>query len=152
MRKFSYLILTCFTVFLAGCFDATQELTLNEDGSGVLSNTNDMSNVFSMMGQMGGGSQMDKLKDMDSTILFSTLVDSIAGLTPEEKQLISKGTMKILINQKDEKLLTTIRFPFQKISDLKTLQNALPKLSEETTKKLAGGKMEMPMGMNEDDM
>jgi len=152
MRKLSYLILTCFTVLLAGCFETTQELTLNADGSGVLSTTNDMSNIFSMMGQMGGGSQLEKMKDMDSTIRLADLVDSVKGLTAEEKTLIKKGTMKIVLKQKDEKFFTTISFPFQKTSDLKILQQALPKMTEEATKKMANGKAELPMGMSEDDM
>src|SRR5437762_10606681 len=136
MRKFICLILTCFTIFLAGCFETTQELTLNENGSGVLNSTNDMSNIFSMMGQMGGGSQMDKIKDMDSTIRLSDLVDSVKGLTAEEKALIKKGTMKIVLKQKDEKFFTTLSFPFQKIGDVKILQQALPKMTEEATKKI----------------
>jgi hypothetical protein len=152
MRKFSYLIFTCFTIFLTGCFETTLELTLNEDGSGILSSTNDMSNIFSMMGQMGGGNQMDKLKDMDSTIRLSGLVDSVKDLTAEEKALIRKGTMKIVLKQKDEKFFTVLSFPFQKISDVKILQQALPKMTEEATKKIANGKAELPMGMNEDEM
>jgi len=152
MRKLSYLILTCFTVFLAGCLDTTQELTLNENGSGVFKYTNDMGKIFSMLGQMGGGGQMDKLKDMDSTVRLSDIVDSIKSLTAAEKALISKGTMKIVLNQKDEKFFSIMSFPFQKLSDVKILQQALPKISEEATKKMAEGKAEMPMGMNEDDM
>ena len=132
--------------------DTTQELTLNENGSGVFRSTNDMSKIFSMLGQMGGGSQMDKLKDMDTTIRLSDLVDSVKGLTAAEKTLISKGNMKIVLKQKDEKFFTVMSFPFQKLSDVKTIQQALPKMTEEATKKIADGKAEMPMGMNEDDM
>ena len=152
MRKLSYLILSCFTVFLAGCLDTTQEITLNENGTGVFKYTNDLSKIFTMMSQMGGSSQLDKIKDMDSTVRLSDLMDSVKGLSPAEKALISKGNMKIVLNQKDEKFFTLMSFPFQKVSDVKIIQQALPKLSEEATKKLAEGKAEMPMGMNEDDM
>lgn len=153
MKKIIYLVLTCFTIVLAGCFDTTEELTLNTDGSGTISTTNDMSNVFSMMGQMGGGSQqLDKLKDMDTTIKFASLMDSIKNLSAEEKKLISKGTMKIVVNQKAEKLISSTSFPFQKASDVAIIQKAFPKVGEEATKKMGSGKMEMPMGMNEDDM
>jgi hypothetical protein len=153
MRKLIYSILTFFMVLLAGCFETTQELTLNEDGSGVLTTTNDMSNVFSMLGQMGGAAdKMEKIKDVDSVISFATLVDSIPDLSPEEKKLISKGTMKIVLKQKDEKLYTTLSFPFQKISELKIIQGALPKVGEQASKKLMGDKMEMPIGMDESDV
>jgi len=153
MRKLIYAILVCFTILFAGCFETTEEITLNEDGSGVFSTTKDMSNVFTMMGQMGGASdKMDKIKDMDSTIRFSSIVDSIKDLTAEEKQVIKKGVMKIVLNQKDEKLYTKLTFPFQKINELKIIQRALPKVGEEASKKLMAGKMDMPMGMDEDDM
>jgi hypothetical protein len=151
MRKLNYLMLACFTLLLAGCLDTTQELTLNADGSGMLTSTNDMSKALSMMGQMGGG-QMDKLKDMDTTIRFSDLVDSVKDLTAQEKALIKKGIMKIVLKQKDEKLYSVLSFPFQKTSDIKILQQALPKMTEEATKKIANGKAEMPMAMNEDEM
>lgn len=152
MRKLSCLLVVVATL-LAGCFETTEEITLNEDGSGRLTYTTDLSNIFSMMGQMASGKEMDKAKNMDTTISFSKFADSIKDITAQEKALMKNGTLRMMLNMKDEKFLNVISFPFKKIEELKILKQALPKAGSEALKKLASRQSaDLPPGMSMDDI
>src|SRR5258705_13098934 len=113
MKKIFLLITLAVTLFLTGCFETTQEINLNADGSGTLSTTNDMSSIVGLLKQMDS-KEKNKIGDeaIDTIIALSTQVDSIENLTSEEKELLKKGTMHINMNLKDEKLSTNLRFPF----------------------------------------
>lgn len=137
MKKLSGLFVLICTIFLVSC-ETTQEITINKDGSGSLSNTSDMSNLIGMLKTMGGDS-VDRIPNADTTILLAGIADSIEGLTALQKKIINQGSMKLTLNMQDEKLITKTRFPFQKLDDLRTLNNAMPKVSEAISKKLPGG-------------
>ena len=152
MKKLFYSLITVLSILLAGCFDTTQEITINEDGSGMLINTTDMSSMVGMMKQFGGDDAA-KMPNMDTTILFSTLADSIADITPQEKELVKKGDMKLTINMKDEVFKSKMSFPFQKTSDLTILKTLIPKVMDKAMTKMMGGAgTEMPAGMNGQEM
>jgi hypothetical protein len=121
-----------------GCFETTQEVTINKDGSGMFTNTTDLSNLIALIKQMGKD-EADKMQNTDTTIPLSGMADSIAGLTPEQKRIVDKGAMKLTLNMQDEKLLVKLNFPFEKLSDIESLKEILPKLSVSALKKLPGG-------------
>jgi len=58
--------------------------------------------------------------------------------------------MKLTLNMHDEKLLVKLNFPFEKLSDVESLKEVLPKLSVSALKKLPGGD-QMPAGAGESD-
>ena len=113
-------IFVCCTLLLSGCFETTQEINLNEDGSGTLSNTNDMSALAGLAKQMGG-KEVEKMDNevIDTTMALSSQVDSIKGLTSEEKELMKRGTMHVNMNLKDDKFITTMMFPFASPAEIK---------------------------------
>jgi hypothetical protein len=150
MKKLFYLLLTLSSIFLAGCFDTTQEVTINADGSGTLVNTMDMSSMVGMMKQFGGD-EASKMPNMDTTILFSTFADSIPDITAQEKELVKKGNMKLSINMKEEAFVIKMVFPFQKTSDLATIKSVIPKAMDQAMKKMVGN-AEMPAGMSSQEM
>ncbi len=150
MKKIFLLITLFATLFLAGCFETTQEINLNEDGSGTLSTTNDMSAIIGLVKQMGS-KETDKIGDqaIDTTIALSSQVDSIENLTPQEKELLKKGTMHVNMNLKDEKFSTNIRFPFTSPSEIKKYNQLTDKVMGEALKDKLGdspvpGMEEMP--------
>ena len=145
MKKFIALFSLVCTIFLVGC-ETTQEITINKDGSGLLSNTSDMSNLVGMLKMMGGDSLNKAMPNTDTTILLAGIADSIEGLNAAQKKIIDQGTMKLTLNMQDEKLITKANFPFQKINDLKLLNAAMPKVSEAISKKLPAGD-QMPSGL-----
>jgi len=150
MKKLCYSFLAVCALLLAGCFETTQEVTINGDGSGLWINTTDMSSMMGMMKQFGGD-DASKMPNMDTTISFSALADSIADITPQEKSLIKQGNMKLSVNLKNEVFLLKLNFPFQKSSDMATLKSVMPKVLDAATKKLMNG-APMPAGMDNQEM
>jgi len=139
----SLFIITC-CILLVGCFETTQDLTINKDGSGIFTNTTDLSNMIAFIKQMGGD-EADKMQDTDTTISLTGVADSIAGLTADQKRIVNKGTMKLTLNMQNEKLLVKLNFPFERLTDVELLKDVLPKLSVSALKKLPGGD-QMPAG------
>src|SRR5436190_20396330 len=115
MKKFIASLLVCSSLLLAGCFESTQEITLNEDGSGTLSNTTDLSALIGLTKQMGGAEQIEKAPQqvMDSTVSMEKGADSIPNLTPAEREMARKGILRIKMNLKEEKFVTNMAFPFK---------------------------------------
>lgn len=145
MRKLLFSIIAAGSLLLTGCYDTIQEITLNEDGSGTISNSNDLSGILGVAKNMGAGEELEKAGEekLDSTIQLADGVDSIPNLTPEEKKLASKGTLKLQMDLKAEKFVTNLIFPFSKPSDIITYNKLSGKILSETMKDQAGG---MPTG------
>jgi len=136
MRKIILSILTISTLFLGGCLETTQEITLNEDGSGIISNTNDMGALIALAKQMGGGAEIEKAGQqvIDSTISMMEGADSIPNLSSEEREMARKGTLRINMNLKDEKFLTNLSFPFSAVSQVPAINRLSGKIMTETMK------------------
>ncbi|MFI5185173.1 MAG: hypothetical protein ACHQF0_00450 [Chitinophagales bacterium] len=149
MKKILYSLFSACAILLTGCFETTQETTINKDGSGLFSNTLDLSNMIGLLKQMGGD-DAQKMQNADTTISLAGITDSIGEFTPEQKKIISKGTMKLTLNMQDEKLLIKLNVPFQKTSDIAMLKEVLPKISEAAMKKLPGTD-QMPAGLGNSD-
>lgn len=113
MKRTLYAVLAA-TFLLAGCLETTQEITLKEDGSGTFSTTSDMSSVLGLAKQMGGGSEMEKMseQEVDTVLALGNQADSLQDLSPEEKEMLKKGTMAMKMNLKKEQFLTRLDFPF----------------------------------------
>ena len=149
MKRFVSLSIVICCILLVGCFETTQEVTINKDGSGMFTNTTDLSNMIALIKQMGGD-EANKMLNTDTTISLTGVADSIAGLTAEQRGIVNKGTMKLTLNTQDEKLLVKLDFPFKKLSDVELLKQILPKLSVSALKKLPGGD-QVPAGAADAD-
>ena len=148
MKKILFSLFILSSLFLTGCLETTQEITLNEDGSGTVSNTNDMSALIGLAKQMGGAQEMEKAgtQKIDSSFSLAAGADSIPNLTPVEKQMVKKGTAHILMNLKDEKFVTNILFPFSSVTEVPIYNKLSVKILAETMKSQMGG---VPMGGGE---
>ncbi len=136
MRKLFFSLVTASALVLTGCLETIQEITLKADGSGTLSNTNDMSAMIGLVKQMGGGAELEKAGDkkIDSTINLASQADSIPNLTAEEKAMASTGTLNINADIKEEKFLTNLVFPFSKPNDIPALNKLSGKIMAEVMK------------------
>jgi hypothetical protein len=134
MKNFFLSIFAGILFLLTGCLETTQEITINGDGSGTITNTNDMSSLLAMAKQMGGATEMEKAGDqkIDSTISLSEGLDSISNLSPEEKVLVAKGILKVNMDLKNEKFITSIIFPFASPTEIATLNSLSGKIMTET--------------------
>jgi hypothetical protein len=146
MKKFLGALLSASVIFLAGCFDTTDEVTLKDDGSGVFTSTNDLSAVLGVAKQMGG-KDADKMEDtkIDTTFSLASKVDSLESLTAEEKLIMAKGMMHMKVNLKEEKAVVTMSFPFSSTTEIGKISQLSNKLMAEALKSQMGGD-ESPMG------
>jgi hypothetical protein len=126
IKKISILSLVVF--FLVGCFDITQESTINDDGSGVFTSKTDMGSMLGMLKTMGGdeAKEMDSLK-ADTTIQLASLKDSLQGLTDVEKKMLDKATLKIVMDVPEEIFNIKFNFPYSKPSELEVINSILKK-------------------------
>ncbi|MDZ4792658.1 MAG: hypothetical protein SGI83_00110 [Bacteroidota bacterium] len=147
MRKLIVSLLTAVSFFLAGCFETTQEITLNEDGTGTVSNTNDLSALIGLAKQMGGGAEIEKApqQEIDSTVSMKEGADSIPNLTAEEREMARNGTLKINMNLKKEKFSTNLAFSFSKPSQVAEYNKLSGKIMAETMKDQMGDGGTIPM-------
>jgi hypothetical protein len=131
MKKTSLLLSIACTLLLAGCFELTDEITLKADGSGVVSSTNDMSTLITLAKSMGGAEAMEKAgdKSTDTTVSLEKIADSVSALTPEEKDLVRKGTLSMKISMKDEKMVTRLEIPFSKVQQIERIKAISSKIS-----------------------
>lgn len=145
MQKFILSILTAGTLFLTGCLETVQEVTLNDDGSGTYMNTNDMGKILAVAKNMGGAST-DKIPQqaVDTSFSFASEADNMTNLSAEEKELLKKGSVHIKMNIADEQFLTKMSFSFSTMNDIQKFNKLSGKMMMESLK----GQMpaEMPMG------
>jgi hypothetical protein len=136
MKKIAYLLLAFLAIIVTSCFDTTQETSVNDNGSGTLVSTTDLSNLIGMMKQFGGdeSKKIEKLSK-DTTIALATVADSIEGLTPKEKALLKDATLALKINIPDEKFIIKVKAPFSSMSDIPSLNAVVTKAMNTAMKK-----------------
>jgi hypothetical protein len=129
MKKLLSFILFSCTILLAGCFEITEEVIINQDGTGVYTTTNDMSAIMGIAKQMGGdeAKKLDNEK-RDTTFSLATQADSIKDITEEDRALLRKGTFHAQMNASEEKFFTSVSFPFSSVSQVSTLNNLSKKV------------------------
>lgn len=148
MKKILFIILSAGTLLLAGCFETTEEITINEDGTGTFVNTNDMSSVLSIAKNMGAaGSDKMPVKVMDSSFSMVSAADKMEGLSEADKELLKKGTMHIKMNLDEEVMKTSMSFSFANPDDIQKFNKLAGKVMMESAKKQMPA--DLPMGGGE---
>ncbi len=139
MKKMLYSLLMVSSLFLVGCLETTQEVTIHEDGSGTASYTTDMSALIGMIKMMGGGEDLKGMNQvLDSTIAMSSIADSIPDLSDTEKGLMNKGEVKVNLDIKQEKFMTKLNFPFGSVTDIHTCNQLAGKVVGQALKGQGG--------------
>ena len=131
MKKIAGLLSVILSVFISGCFDTVQEITINNDGSGAFTSTTDMGNMIKMVKMMGS----DQTKGIDSLVMdtvfsLAAFKDSVPGLTNGEIKLLENAKFKTAINAAEEKLQVAFSFPFSDVSDVSSINNLLKKTKD----------------------
>ncbi len=142
MKKIVVSLFAGCAILLTSCFDTVQEITLNDDGSGVYVNTNDMSKAITIAKNMGAADKMPQV--IDTSFSFASTADSIADLSFGDKELLKKGTMHIKLNKDDEQLITTMNFPFTSLDEIQKFNHLSGKMAMVTMKSRMPA--DMPMG------
>lgn len=148
MRKLIFSLAVAATVFLSGCFDLLEELTVKENGSGVYRVNMDMSGLLDFIDMMRAMdtsatllAEKSPFKNMDTLIHLKSYTDTAQALTQEEKRLLRDATMQFTVNEKDRVLKAKITYPFAQLADVSKLM-AFGKSGKQAnllTKSLGGG-------------
>lgn len=135
MKKLLGLLLAGGTLAFTSC-ETTREITFNENGSGTLVTTTDMSGLIGIAKM--SGKEMDKGdKAIDTSIALDKMVDSIPDLSADEKELVKKGVLGLVMNLDDEKLVTKLQFPFANSAQIKKLDEVSEKVMKQAMQKQA---------------
>lgn len=136
MKQFFTLIVCAFAMLLTSC-QFSENIYINEDGSGSMKFSMDASEMMEMVGQMGddqAAKGMDKV--MDSTIVFKEFIekhkDSISKLTPEEQQKIKSledFTMNIKMNPETNDMFFDLSREFKNANELEDMFKAMNNFS-----------------------
>lgn len=133
MKFKSLLLFLGFLTSLTSCM-FTEELSINNDGSGTYEFKMDMSQ---MMESMKGMSNKDSLKEpevLDTIVFFKDILvekkDSISKLTKDEQSLL-KGLeglkLHMQVDEENGKMLMDFVMDFKNIAELKDMQNKISK-------------------------
>lgn len=124
MKLFRYVLVFVLLGLLAGCYEVNEEIVINEDGSGTYLTKMDMGQLLEMMQTLAGEEKlseegMDRV--IDTTFRMKDMLDSAKDMTPEQKTLLSSGTMKMQMNIKEKIFKIDMRFPFSNQDNLQKL-------------------------------
>lgn len=150
MKKIVFSLLPlCISLLLTGCLETTEEVTLQEDGSGLLSTTSDMGTLLDLAKNMGGGEELKKAGDkaMDTTFSLGNQAEEMTDLSAEEKELLKKGSMNMKFNLKNNEFKTRLDFPFHNPAEIAAFNRLSGKLISTALKNQVGSQDMGGMGM-----
>ena len=149
MKNVLFYISICLMVVFTAC-ETTQEITVNNNGSGVVKNTVDMSSAIGMIKQFAPQDTSGQKLKVDTSIALANVADSFTTLKADEKALVKKGNWSIKVNGEEEKFISVLEFPFERTNQINSINNALmemiqTKLMDQMTKSGAP----LPPGMDD---
>jgi hypothetical protein len=157
MKRILLASITAFTFFLTGCLENTQEVTINEDGSGTLKTTSDMSGLIGIAKQFAGD-KMDEIPQdkIDTTIELALGADSIPSLTDAEKEILKTGSMRMNMDMGNDVMIFGFDFPFNSVAQINDINAVSSKaitdiISSKVGDAGIGGDTGLPKGSSIDD-
>jgi hypothetical protein len=128
MKRLKLFLTVTSMFFLAGCFEINEDIVMKSDGSGVYSVHTDMSQLLQAMQSYLGKDEMDKQlpsKNIDTTVMMRTLLDTAKNISAENKALIKDGYVHLKLNIGEKVFKSDIVIPFKSQSDLQKLYNSM---------------------------
>jgi hypothetical protein len=128
MKKLKYFFTLAGLFLLAGCFEINEDIDVKADGKGVYAIHNDMSQILQAMSSYLGKDEMDKqmpTRNIDTTVMMKSLLDTARNISAENKALIKDGTVHLVLNLEKKEFKSDIVIPFKNQSDLQKLYNAM---------------------------
>ncbi len=128
MKSLKFFFAIAGMLLLAGCFEINEDINVKADGSGVYSVHTDMSQLLQAMQTYLGKDEMDKQlpqKEIDTTVMMKTLLDTAKNITAENKALIKDGSVHLKLNINEKIFNSDITIPFKSQSDLQKLYNSM---------------------------
>ncbi len=145
MKKFKSLLLFISTTFLLTSCMFTEEIYINNDGSGNYAFKVDLSEMMKSMGEMSPKDSLKESKVLDTIVFFKDILekhkDSIAKLDKDDKEIIEALKdlkLHMQVDEKKGKMLLDFKMDFTDISELKNMEQKIAKaqaLNEKKKKK-----------------
>ncbi len=134
MKKVSWVISLSALLIFTGCLDTAEEVTINDNGSGLYVNSMDMGKLLGMAKSFAGDAKemkaLEKMK-LDTLINLKDMTDSLKSLNAAEKKIIESGTLKVKIDIDAEVLSYAFSCPFLKTNDIGSIRDVLKKSKSE---------------------
>ncbi len=135
MKKLRTLLFLLLSLALTGCFDITEELTLNKDGSGIYSLSFDLSKLmqnpmFNEVLQENQNAELPNLSEKVDTIIKFT------DLPAEKKQQLDrpafwdKVSLQIVSDEQAGEMKSTLLLNFDDLSDIEYFYKNLDKFND----------------------
>ncbi|MGJ8547838.1 hypothetical protein [Winogradskyella wichelsiae] len=136
MKNF-FTILSCAALMMLTSCQFSEDIYINENGSGKVKFSMDASEMMDMLGQMGDTGAGDMDKAVDSTIVFKDFLveykDSIASLSAEEQEKIKAledYKMHIVMDPEKQKMMFDIETDFDNANELRDMFKAMNSFNE----------------------
>ncbi|TXD85363.1 hypothetical protein ESY86_01755 [Subsaximicrobium wynnwilliamsii] len=140
MNRFLTLLVVSLSLLFTSC-EFSEDVYINEDGSGSMTFSVDASAIMEMAANMGAEGEKKGLdKTMDSTIVLKQLLeekkDSISKLPTEDQEklkALEDFKMHISINPETKKMLFDMSTEFKKIGEIQKMFKGLNAMSSMNT-------------------
>lgn len=127
MKKIYFLFILIITLSLTSCFDLYEDLTLNEDGSGLYKQKMDLTRVLGLAAGMGSKKEPKGEGVRDSTIYYIDKVDTSSIYTAEEKSALRNMYSKMHMDAASGNFYIEFYYPFKNATEFKLIQAAMSK-------------------------
>lgn len=124
MKILRYALVLVSLGFLVSCYEVNEEITINEDGTGVFITKMDMGQLLEMMQSFAGEEELSKEgldKAIDTTIQMADMISQARETTQEQKELLEKGTLKLQMNIRDRLFKMDMNIPYTGYNNLQKL-------------------------------
>lgn len=125
MRSLKYAVVVIFCCLaVLGCYEVNEEISINDDGSGVYNMKMDMGQLLEMMQTFAGEEKMQEEgldKAIDTTFIIGKMLDSAKDMTPEQKALLKDGKMHLEMNVKEKIFKIDLNVPYKNYASLAKL-------------------------------
>lgn len=119
------LLLSAIICFV-GCYEVNEEITINDNGSGVFNTKMDMGQMLEMIQSMAGEEELAKEgldRVLDTTIFMKSMLDSAKDITADQKELLKDGKMNLQMNMKEKIFKAQVNIPFKGYKNLQSLMS-----------------------------
>jgi hypothetical protein len=123
MKIFKKILVVFLSIFFLGCYEVNEEIVINADGSGTYVTKMDLTQMIEMMQSFGGDEMKQEGLDriIDTVISMKSFTDSAKDMSEEEKQLLSRGKLRMQMNIKEKIFKVDTDFPFKSYKELQML-------------------------------
>jgi hypothetical protein len=128
MKKIKFFLVLASMLVLAGCFEINEDIEVKADGKGTFAIHTDMSQLIQAMQNYLGKEEMDKqmpTKNIDTTVLMRTLMDTTSNISAANKALIKDGTVHMTLNLEKKEFKSDVVIPFVSLANLQQLYNSM---------------------------